>query len=197
MKAAILISVLAALTGPALVYLKFCSPLHLSLTGTVLPLLAQQARSTSVPHLEKKSTVDVVYPEGEVTGLSKTVMESFRGIPFAQAPIGNLRLRPPRRLVQNVGKLDATMLGPSCPQLLLSSGGSSIAAKYLSKLATHPMFQKAVNVKEDCLTLNIQRPTGTNSSSHLPVIYWFFGGAFEVQLPYSPRSGRLTLVLPG
>ncbi|EFX00556.1 carboxylesterase, type b [Grosmannia clavigera kw1407] len=116
-------------------------------------------------------------------------MESFRGIPFAQPPIGNLRLRPPRRLVQNIGKLDATILGSSCPQLILSSGSNSIATKYLGKLANNQMFQKAANVKEDCLTLNIQRPAGTSSSSKLPVIYWFFGGAFEVPPSDSLKFG--------
>jgi triacylglycerol lipase len=33
---------------------------------------------------------------------------------------------------------------------------------------------------EDCLTININRPTGTTSSSKLPVLFWIFGGGFEL-----------------
>lgn len=32
---------------------------------------------------------------------------------------------------------------------------------------------------EDCLTLNVQRPAGIDSSANLPVVAWIFGGGFE------------------
>jgi carboxylesterase type B len=43
-----------------------------------------------------------------------------------------------------------------------------------------PIFQTVTNVDEDCLTININRPTGTTSSSKLPVLFWIFGGGFEL-----------------
>lgn len=32
---------------------------------------------------------------------------------------------------------------------------------------------------EDCLNLNVQRPAGTTSESLLPVVFWYYGGAFQ------------------
>jgi carboxylesterase type B len=33
---------------------------------------------------------------------------------------------------------------------------------------------------EDCLTVNVNRPIGTTSTSKLPVLFWIFGGGFEL-----------------
>jgi carboxylesterase type B len=33
---------------------------------------------------------------------------------------------------------------------------------------------------DDCLNINIQRPAGTTLSSKLPVLFWIFGGGFEI-----------------
>ena len=38
---------------------------------------------------------------------------------------------------------------------------------------------QATGSSEDCLTLNIFRPTGTNTSSALPVMVWIYGGGFQ------------------
>jgi triacylglycerol lipase len=43
-----------------------------------------------------------------------------------------------------------------------------------------PLFQTVTNAGEDCLTINVMRPTGTTSSSNLPVLFWIFGGGFEL-----------------
>ena len=41
---------------------------------------------------------------------------SFRGIPYAEAPVGDLRFRPPRAKASWQGVLDALKCGPDCPQ---------------------------------------------------------------------------------
>lgn len=41
------------------------------------------------------------------------------------------------------------------------------------------MVQAITVSGENCLTVNVQRPSGTTSSSKLPVVYWIFGGGFE------------------
>ena len=42
------------------------------------------------------------------------------------------------------------------------------------------MFQKVTKAGEDCLSLNIRRPTGTKADDKLPVLVWIFGGGFEL-----------------
>jgi carboxylesterase type B len=49
----------------------------------------------------------------------------------------------------------------------------------LGLLADTPFFQTTTNTGENCLNLNVQRPSGTTSKSNLPVVVWFFGGGFE------------------
>nr|AAX85209.1 sterol esterase [Ophiostoma piceae] len=130
--------------------------------------------------IEPRTTVNVNYPEGEVVGVSVLGIESFRGVPFAQPPVGNLRLKPPVRYTENIGTKDTTGIGPSCPQMYLSTGNGELLFQLVGNLINIPLFQTATLSSEDCLTLNIQRPAGTTSNSSLPVLFWIFGGGFEL-----------------
>ena len=48
-------------------------------------------------------------------------------------------------------------------------------------------------MSEDCLSININRPTGVNESSALPVMVWVYGGGFQGLLFTSfPRTLILT-----
>lgn len=38
------------------------------------------------------------------------------------------------------------------------------------------------DTNEDCLYFNIYRPAGTKPGDNLPVMVWFFGGAFVLAL---------------
>ncbi|OAA55528.1 sterol esterase [Niveomyces insectorum RCEF 264] len=124
--------------------------------------------------------VRIDYPEGKVIGVSLAGIDSFRGVPFAQPPVGDLRLRPPQRYGTSVGTRDATGLGPSCPQMYFSVGNGSPLTEFLGDLIDIPLSQTATNTQEDCLTLNIQRPAGSTKDSKLPVVFWIYGGGFEL-----------------
>ncbi|KAL5511073.1 hypothetical protein ACEPAH_4288 [Sanghuangporus vaninii] len=77
--------------------------------------------------------------------------EFLGGIPFAEPPIGALRFALPKlKLDPSVDTLNATQYGPACAQ-----------------------------ASEDCLTLNVVRPAGSNSTGSLPVMVWVYGGAFQ------------------
>jgi len=67
----------------------------------------------------------------------------------------------------------------SCPQFTSQVGTSNLLSDVVGLLAQSPFFQTIINSGEDCLNLNVQRPTGTTSRSKLPVVVWFFGGGFE------------------
>ncbi|RMJ18459.1 hypothetical protein CDV36_001887 [Fusarium kuroshium] len=89
-------------------------------------------------------------------------VESFLGVPFAQPPVADLRLRPPQSLNSSWHSVrDATEYGDACVGYgddteLVADG----------------------HVSEDCLTLNIIRPAGTADCSNLPVLVWIYGGGF-------------------
>ncbi|GAW02803.1 extracellular triacylglycerol lipase precursor [Lentinula edodes] len=82
----------------------------------------------------------------------------FGGIPFAEPPLGSLRLQPPvLKTSLNTTTFDASNFGFSCLQ-----SGIPIA-----------------ELSEDCLTINVFRPSGVESSASLPVMFWTYGGGFQ------------------
>ncbi|KFZ13398.1 hypothetical protein V501_03729 [Pseudogymnoascus sp. VKM F-4519 (FW-2642)] len=125
-------------------------------------------------------TPTVKLPSGaNVIGSSIAGIDSFKGIPFAQPPVGQLRLRPPRAIVNQSGNILATGIPKACPQLYLPIDTSNIPAAALGLLLNTPLVQTVTNAGEDCLTVNVQRPASATSSSKLPVIFWIYGGSFQ------------------
>ncbi|CAK7270180.1 hypothetical protein SEPCBS57363_003972 [Sporothrix epigloea] len=145
-----------------------------------LPSAAPGYYTPNLPSLDERGLdVNVKYPEGTVSGITLLGVESFRGIPFAQAPIDSLRLKPPVRNNGTVGNINGQGIKSSCPQMYVSSGSSNQIFQLVGEFTNLPLFQTVTGASEDCLTLNVQRPTGTTSSSKLPVLFWMFGGGFE------------------
>ena len=125
-------------------------------------------------------TVTIAYPQATIVGLSGTV-EKFPGVPFAHPPTGSLRLKPPKPLTAPLGMINATSNGPACPQFFFSTAiNDAIPTTEIGLLLDTPLFQEIVDVSEDCLFINVQRPAGTTASSKLPVLFWIFGGGFEL-----------------
>lgn len=99
-------------------------------------------------------------PAGAVEGKSTGKVDVFKGVPFAQPPVGPLRWKPPVALPAWTGIRAATKFGPACIQA--RSSAPSIYANPPEKIS------------EDCLTLNIWKPKNTKDA---PVIVWIHGGA--------------------
>jgi triacylglycerol lipase len=139
-----------------------------------LTLAAPHKRASATP------TVTISYPEATIVGLGGTV-EQFPGIPFAQPPVGSLRLKPPQPLTEPLGTINATANGKACPQFVFSDTiNDAIPTAEIGLLLDTPLFQTVLNSGEDCLVINVQRPAGTTSTSKLPVLFWIFGGGFEI-----------------
>lgn len=99
---------------------------------------------------------------GPVRGLAERGVAVFRGIPFAQPPVGPLRFAPPATPARWIGVRDATRFGPAASQ-----GGALIG----------PVMSLGIGrTGEDCLYLNVWTPGADRRRR--PVLVWIHGGAF-------------------
>ncbi|KAI1186408.1 sterol esterase [Nemania serpens] len=152
---------------------------------------AAAAPMASAP-LEERATASVVTSQGTIVGTSLLGIENFAGIPFAEPPVGNLRLRPPQRLTKALGTFNAAGVGPACPQMFFSTEGDLITS-VLGDLIDTPFFQTVTGQTEDCLTMRVQRPAGTKPNAKLPVLFWIYGGGFELGSPQMYDATSLIL----
>lgn len=105
----------------------------------------------------------VQLPQGALAGRDEDGLQVFRGIPFAGAPVGEWRWRPPRPAPQWRGVRDASAFGPVCPQILQPG--------YTKEdLGNRPM-------SEDCLQLNVWTPQA-RAGAKRPVMVWILPGGF-------------------
>jgi carboxylesterase type B len=145
-----------------------------------LPALCVLPLSIAAPSLEKRAltpTFDLEY--ATVIGSSLGGIDSFKGIPYAQPPVGNLQLRPPQPITSNLGTVVATGVPRACPQFFTSTDSSSIPTDVLMELTDTCVFQAASDAGEVCLTVNVQRSSTATPNSCLPVVHWIYGGGFE------------------
>ena len=93
----------------------------------------------------------------------------FKGVPYAQPPVGELRFRRPQEHTPWTAPLDCTAFSPRCPQAELAS------MEFYGKEFYDVMIPPG---NEDCLYLNIWTPADAEPGAKLPVLFWIHGGAF-------------------
>jgi len=58
----------------------------------------------------------VTFSSGTIVGTNLLGVDSFKGIPFAQPPVGGLCLKPPQPLNSSLGTIQSTLIPRDCPQ---------------------------------------------------------------------------------
>ncbi|KHN98015.1 sterol esterase precursor [Metarhizium album ARSEF 1941] len=125
-------------------------------------------------------TVTAVVPAGTILGKLHRGVESFSGIPYGEAPVGPLRMKPPVRRTDSLGVFDGTGPAGACPQQIVSTDSENFLLDILGSLVNLPFVQAVTGQSEDCLTITVARPEGTAAGAKLPVLFWIYGGAFEL-----------------
>src|SRR5580658_7963472 len=98
---------------------------------------------------------------GSVQGtVEASGVHSFKGIPYAAPPVGDLRFKEPQPVAAWQGVRKAQAFGPRAMQLPIYSD----------------MKFRSDGVSEDCLYLNVWAPA---TGSRLPVLVYFYGGGFS------------------
>jgi para-nitrobenzyl esterase len=107
---------------------------------------------------------------GVVEGTVDNGVRTFKGVPFAAPPVGQLRWQPPQPVTNWTGTRKADQFGPRCMQRPIFSD----------------MVFRSNGVGEDCLYLNVWT-TAKSSKDKLPVLVYFYGGGFAAGDGSEPR----------
>ncbi|WP_395574209.1 carboxylesterase/lipase family protein [Streptomyces sp. BK79] len=105
---------------------------------------------------------------GQVRGRREDGLAVFRGIPFAEPPVGGLRFAAPRPARPWDGIREAYAFGPPPPQDMGLAGPAG-----------------ALPEGEDWLTVNVWTPA-PDPAARRPVMVWIYGGAYKLGHSGSP-----------
>jgi para-nitrobenzyl esterase len=92
---------------------------------------------------------------GTLAGSLEEGVNTFKGVPYAAPPVGDLRWKAPQPVVKWSGEKAATEFSPACAQ------------------ASRP-GAPGPQPSEDCLYLNVYAPAGAKNA---PVMVWIHGGS--------------------
>lgn len=114
--------------------------------------------------------------QGLVQGVPYEGYTLFKGIPYAKAPVGDLRWRRPEPAEPWDGVFQADHFGNRCWQKGWDeSDGNPFGAFFVREFYSDPAFSTPMS--EDCLNLNIWMPDHQEGEK-LPVAFYIHGGGY-------------------
>jgi len=137
-------------------------------------IMASRAAALAAVWFGLTATAAAAAPEaaidtGRLAGVAEGPVLAFKGVPYAAAPTGERRWRPPAAPAAWSGVRPADRFGATCPQPQRPDGMPAAGA--------------GVPQSEDCLFLNVWTFTGAHKA---PVMVWIHGGAFRIGSGSSP-----------
>ncbi len=140
-------------------------PIPAALAAGLLLALPAEAAAQAAPRV----VLGNVFYDGD----TQQGISSFLGIPYAKAPVGDLRWKPPVPAQPLPGAHKAVNFGAACIQ-------SDRLQQWLKGIATvfgtaDKVVADTIKVSEDCLYLNIWTPAVNGAQA--PVMVWIHGGS--------------------
>ncbi|KAK0536587.1 hypothetical protein OC842_001946 [Tilletia horrida] len=110
--------------------------------------------------------------QGQLVGSAQAVdgqaLDAFLGVRYAQPPVGPLRFAKPQPVAASNEMINATQFGPACFQNIPNG-----------------------NFSEDCLFLNLYRPSDPADREKLPVMLFVHGGSFQFGTGNQANGSRI------
>lgn len=127
--------------------------------------------TTTIHAQQMKNDLIVTTSKGKIQGIAENeAVVAFKGIPYGQPPLGELRWKEPQPVKNWEGIMKADQFGPSAMQTNIFGD----------------MVYRSRGTSEDCLYLNVWSPNKTGKKL-LPVLVYYYGGGFVAGDGSEPR----------
>jgi len=121
----------------------------------------------------------------------------FKGIPYAQAPVGRWRWRSPQPLTRLPSPFWATAWMPACPQSDSNTRWYRSVAERIDPNHGAVSVQAPPTMSEDCLGLNVWVPPHSPTDGPMAVLVWIHGGGHRDGYAYEPNYEGAALAKRG
>ena len=145
----------------------------------VIKIMLFSLAALTVASVAQQTSPLVKLDTGQVQGVASDGVVSYKGIPFAAPPVGELRWRPPQPAASWAGIRQASEFGADCMQGRFGAPPPAAGAPRSGSAApAAPPASTMSAPSENCLFVNVWTPATAKPGAKLPVMFWIYGGGF-------------------